>query len=72
MRLRAGARRRKTASAVRAEAARLAAQEAEQRDRDGDPEGAGVLRDLARTIRAIRILHPAVPPSSPWLDEAAS
>ena len=47
--------RRKSAGAVRAEAAQLARDFAEERDRDGDPEGAGVLRDLADAIEAIAL-----------------
>ncbi len=44
---------RKTPGMVRAEAERLARQAAEERFRDGDPEGAGVIIDLADQIAAI-------------------
>lgn len=44
---------RKTPSMVRAEAERLARRAAEERFRDGDPEGAGVIVDLADEIAAI-------------------
>jgi hypothetical protein len=56
----------KTASAVRREAANLAMEAARQRDRDGDPEGAGVLRDLAQAIRAIAIRQRSR--DTPWRD----
>ena len=45
----------KSARMVRAEAAGLALWEAKQREKDGDPEGAEILRDLAGSIRAIEI-----------------
>lgn len=48
-------RARKTAAEVRAEAYRLVRAEAVEREKTGDPEGAGVLRDLARDIKAIRL-----------------
>jgi hypothetical protein len=47
--------KRKTPAEVRAEASRLARYVAEQRERDGDPEGAGVIRELADDIDAISL-----------------
>ena len=41
--------------AIREEAAELARQTAQQREQDGDAEGADVLRDLAAQIRRIRL-----------------
>lgn len=49
------ARTPKGARQVRAEAVRLARAEAREREMTGDPEGAGVLRDLAAAIRRIRL-----------------
>ncbi len=48
-------RKHKTGSEVRLEAVRLAQYVAEQRERDGDPEGAQVIRELADDIRAINL-----------------
>lgn len=45
----------KTASKIREEAYRLAIIAMEERASTGDLEGAGCMRDLARSIRAIRI-----------------
>lgn len=40
---------------IREEAFELARMAAEQREADGDPEGAEVIRDLAEQIRNIRL-----------------
>lgn len=48
-------RRDRTAKEMRFAAARRARVAADDRERDGDPEGAGVLRDLAREISRIRL-----------------
>ena len=40
---------------IRREAATLAREAARDREADGDPEGAGVLRDLADRIGRIRL-----------------
>jgi len=45
----------KQPSRVRREAASLARDAARDREADGDPEGAGVLRDLAARIDRIRL-----------------
>lgn len=45
----------KTAAEVRKEAARIVRDWARGRELCGDPEGAGELRDLAKTIASIRI-----------------
>jgi hypothetical protein len=47
--------KRKTPAQVRAEAANLARYVADQRARDGDPEGAEVIRELADDIEAISL-----------------
>ena len=48
-------RQRKAPVAIREEAAELARIAAEQREQDGDPEGAEVLRDLFEQIRKISL-----------------
>lgn len=48
-------RPKKTARELRAEAIEIVRSSARQRDRDGDPEGAGVLRDIADQIGRIRL-----------------
>lgn len=48
-------RQYKAPFAIREEAAELALEAAQQREQDGDPEGADVLRDLAAQIRRIRM-----------------
>lgn len=48
-------RRRKTPAEIRREAAAMARADYLQRLADGDPEGAGVLQDLARAIARIRL-----------------
>lgn len=55
---RAGASRMRQAKRpadVRDEAYQLALEAARDRDRDGDPEGAGVIRDLAASIKRLRL-----------------
>jgi len=56
----------KSAGAVKREAASLAMMYAREREKTGDPEGAGEFRDLARSIRAIVIREK--PRNSPWRD----
>ncbi|RSV12406.1 hypothetical protein CA235_17225 [Sphingomonas sp. ABOLF] len=53
-------RQAKRPADVRDEAYRLALEAARDRDRDGDPEGAGVIRDLAASIRRIRLTRDAI------------
>lgn len=48
-------RHSKASAAIREEAAELAVEAARQREQDGDPEGANVLRDLSAQIRRIRL-----------------
>ena len=48
-------RRMKAPLAIREEAYELAQIAAEEREKDGDPEGADVLRDLAESIKGIRL-----------------
>lgn len=48
-------RQAKRAADVRDEAYRLALDAARERMSDGDPEGAGVIRDLAASIKRIRL-----------------
>lgn len=45
----------KTPAEIRSEASALARYYAEEREREGDPEGAGVLRDLAAAINKIKL-----------------
>ncbi len=47
-----------SARELRAEAVRIARQWARDRHADGDPEGAGVIRDLADSIARIKLLKP--------------
>ena len=56
-------RQAKRPADVRDEAYRLALEAARDRDRDGDPEGAGVIRDLAASIRRIRLTRDAIEPA---------
>lgn len=49
------ARYRKELHTIRREAAQLARNAAVEREKDGDPEGAGVIRDLAADIEKIRL-----------------
>lgn len=49
------ARYHKELHTIRREAAQLAREAANQREADGDPEGAGVIRDLAASIDKIRL-----------------
>lgn len=48
-------RRMKAPVAIREEAYELAMLQAAERETDGDPEGAGVIRDLADAIRKITL-----------------
>ncbi|TKW64666.1 MAG: hypothetical protein DI616_18160 [Paracoccus denitrificans] len=48
-------RQAKRAADVRDEAYRHALDAAREREADGDPEGAGVIRDLAASIKRIRL-----------------
>lgn len=48
-------RRNRSGSEVRADAVALAREAADQRFRDGDPEGADVIRDLAKAIGRIQL-----------------
>lgn len=48
-------RQAKPPADVRDEAYRLALEHARDREADGDPEGAGVIRDLAAAIKRIRL-----------------
>lgn len=57
-------RQAKQPSDVRDEAYRLALDAARERAADGDPEGAGVIRDLAASIKRIRLTLDQVEPAS--------
>lgn len=48
-------RQSKAPVAIRCEAYELALEAANERESDGDPEGAGAIRDLAERIKAIRL-----------------
>lgn len=48
-------RQAKTLVDIRNEAAKMARASAREREDTGDPEGAGVLRDLAKEIETIRL-----------------
>ncbi len=48
----------KTATEIRREAAALAREYAREHLRDGDPEGAGVMRDLTQAIARIKLTRP--------------
>jgi hypothetical protein len=50
---------RKTPEEIRAEAASLARYVADQRERDGDPEGSAIISELAEDIAAISLFHAA-------------
>lgn len=54
--MKAPLRTTKTARELRADAVRLARIAASEREKDGDPEGAGVIRDLAASISKIKLL----------------
>lgn len=56
----------KTAGNVRREAYRMAMDAATEREKEGDPEGAGVIRDLAQSIKAIVIRSGSA--NTPWRD----
>lgn len=45
----------KTPREIRADAVAVARLHASERDRDGDPEGAAAMRDLANSIGRIRL-----------------
>lgn len=49
------ARQRKAPIAIRVEAEEIAREWARDREAEGDPEGAGVIRDLADRIGRIRL-----------------
>lgn len=49
------ASKRKTPAEIRSEASALAKYSAEEREREGDPEGAGVLRDLTTAIKKMKL-----------------
>lgn len=53
-------RQAKLPTDVRTEAYRLALECAREREKDGDPEGAGVIRDLAASIKRIRLTRDVV------------
>lgn len=53
-------RQAKLPTDIRTEAYRLALEWARERDKDGDPEGASVIRDLAALIKAIRLTRDVV------------
>lgn len=48
-------RKRKTPAEIRKEAADLARFWAIEREREGDPEGSGLIRDLAKAIASIGV-----------------
>ena len=48
----------KTAKAMRQQAADLARLWASERDRDGDPEGADIMREIAKSILRIPLNDP--------------
>jgi hypothetical protein len=59
-------KKQKTAGQVRKEAYGMARDAADEREKEGDPEGAGVIRDLAQAIKAIPIRLGTR--NAPWLD----
>ena len=56
-------RQTKSSADLRDEAYRLALNVARERESDGDPEGAGVIRDLAASIKRITLTRDLVEPT---------